>query len=69
MRVQVGEWLREKRKQKGLSQQQLADMMKIRQDTVSSVESGKWAISVDMLTLFCEHLGINLEKIFANAES
>jgi transcriptional regulator with XRE-family HTH domain len=67
MRVQIGEWLREKRKEKGLSQQELADKMWVGQDTVSKVEAGKWALSVDMLTLFCHHLDIPIKKIFANA--
>lgn len=64
MRVQIGDWLRENRQQKGLSQQQLADKMWVNQDTVSKVEAGKWAITVDMLTLFCHHLDIPIKKLF-----
>jgi transcriptional regulator with XRE-family HTH domain len=66
MRAQVGAWLREKREEKGLSQLELADKMWIKQETVSKVESGRWAITVDMLTLFCHHLGIPLEKMLTH---
>lgn len=60
----VGNWLKEKRRTKGLSQAALADLMGIRFETVSKVEAGKWAISVDMLALFCEHLECPLDNIF-----
>lgn len=66
-RTLIGVWLREKRIEKGLSQLELADKMWIRQETVSKVESGRWAITIDMLTLFCHHLGIPLKKIIDNA--
>ena len=62
----VGAWLRNKRESKGLSQAALANHMKIRFETVSKVEAGKWAISVDMLALFCEHLECPLDQIFTN---
>jgi transcriptional regulator with XRE-family HTH domain len=63
-RAIIGTWLKDKRIEKGLSQLELADKMSIRQETVSKVESGKWAITIDMLTLFCHHLNIPLKKIF-----
>lgn len=61
----VGNWLRDKRQAKGLSQAKLADLMGIRFETVSKVEAGKWAISVDMLALFCEHLEFPLDQLFS----
>lgn len=63
-RQHIGKWLRNKRLEKNLSQAQLADLMQIRFETVSKVEAGKWAISVDMLALFCEHLECPLDSIF-----
>ena len=60
----VGTWLREKRKAKGLSQAELADIMGVEHTTISKVEAGKWAISIDMLALFCEHLEYPLDEIF-----
>lgn len=65
-RAFIGQWLRGKRQAKGLSQAGLADLMGIRFETVSKVEAGKWAISVDMLALFCEHLEYPLDEIFKN---
>jgi DNA-binding Xre family transcriptional regulator len=38
--------------------------MGIKFTTVSKIEAGKWAISVDMLALFCEHLECPLDGIF-----
>lgn len=64
----VGAWLRDKRLEKGLSQAQLADLMGIRFETVSKVEAGKWAISMDMLALFCEHLEYPLDNIFTSKQ-
>lgn len=64
MRERIGAWLRDAREAKGWSQLELADKMWIRHETVSKVEAGKWAITVDMLTLFCHHLGLDLKKIF-----
>ena len=63
-REHIGKWLRDKRKAKELSQAELADLMGIRFETVSKVEAGKWAITVDMLALFCEHLECPLDEIF-----
>lgn len=63
-RTQIGTWLCNAREAKGLSQQALADRMWVRQETVSKVEAGKWAITVDMLALFCKHLDIDLKKLF-----
>jgi transcriptional regulator with XRE-family HTH domain len=60
----IGTWLKDKRETKGLSQAALARMMGIDPATVSKVEVGKWAISVDMLTLFCEHLDFPITKLF-----
>jgi transcriptional regulator with XRE-family HTH domain len=63
-RLTVGAWLKEKRTEKGLSQSGLARMMGIDQATVNKVEAGKWAISVDMLALFCEHLEYPITELF-----
>lgn len=65
-RALIGQWLTDLREAKGLSQQKLADLMGVEQATVSKVEKGKWAISIDMLTLFCFHLEYPLDKIFIN---
>lgn len=63
-RLHIGNWLKEKREAKELSQARLADIMGVDQATVAKVEAGKWAITVDMLSLFCLHLKIPLKKLF-----
>ena len=60
----VGNWLRNKREQKGLTQAELAGLMGVSDTTISKAEAGKWAISMDMLALFCEHLECPLDTIF-----
>lgn len=65
-RLVLGQWLADLREGKGWSQTKLAAIMGVEQATVSKVEQGKWAISIDMLTLFCHHLEYPLENIFKN---
>lgn len=63
-RLIVGNWLKNKRTSKELSQAALGRLMEIDPATINKVEAGKWAITVDMLALFCEHLGCPLDEIF-----
>lgn len=63
-REHIGALLRNRRKKLGLSQNDLSKKMGIRRPTISNVEAGKWAITVDMLTLFCHHLDIPIKKLF-----
>lgn len=63
-RETVGAWLREKRISKGLSQSELARMMGIASQTINKIEAGKWAITTDMLALFCEHLEYPITDLF-----
>lgn len=60
----VGLWLKEKRMEKGLSQSALGRMMGIDAATINKIEAGKWAITVDMLALFCEHLEYPITDLF-----
>jgi len=63
-RLTVGAWLKEKRTERGLSQSALARMMGIDQATINKIEVGKWAITIDMLALFCEHLEYPITDLF-----
>lgn len=60
----VGAWLREKRTGKGLSQSELGRLMGVASQTINKIESGKWAITTDMLALFCEHLESPIDQLF-----
>lgn len=51
-----GQWIREMREDKGLTQEQLADKMGVSRSTISKVEDGKWNFGVDTITLFGVHL-------------
>lgn len=63
-RETVGTWLKEKREAKDLTQTALALKMGIAPETVNKIEAGKWAITVDMLSLFCLHLKVPIKKLF-----
>jgi len=43
----IGSWIKEIRESKGMSQTQLAKEMDIDQSTISKIESGQWAVSID----------------------
>jgi transcriptional regulator with XRE-family HTH domain len=52
----LGNWIKEMREDKKLSQQQLADKMGISRSTISKIEDGKWNFGIDTLTIFALHL-------------
>ncbi|MEP2668819.1 MAG: helix-turn-helix transcriptional regulator [Cyclobacteriaceae bacterium] len=56
----IGDWLRQCREGKGLSQKQLADVMDLDKATIAKIENGKWAFNIDMLTRFCVALDVYL---------
>lgn len=51
-----GSWIKKIREEKGLSQQQLGDIMELDRSTISKIEAGKWNFSVDFLTMFAVKL-------------
>jgi transcriptional regulator with XRE-family HTH domain len=63
-RAHIGAWLKERRKESGLSQSELARQIGINQATINKIEAGKWAISVDMIELFLLHYGCSIADIF-----
>jgi len=52
----IGDWLKDMREQKGLSQQELADKMGIDQGTIAKIENGRWNFGIDTITMFAIHL-------------
>ena len=58
------EW-REKRKEKGLSQERLAKLVQVSQPFIAEIESGRKKPSVDVLMRICAVLDISL---FGNGE-
>lgn len=51
-RLKLGDKIRIVREQKGYSQEQLAELMKINRSTISKIENGKFSITVDYLVRF-----------------
>lgn len=62
-RVKTGENIRRIREKKGYSQEQLAEKMQISRSTISKIENGKFAISIDYLVKFGLHLNFDIELI------
>ncbi|SDI09826.1 Helix-turn-helix domain-containing protein [Chryseobacterium taeanense] len=61
----IGENLRDKRKEKNLSQQQLADLAgKIDRSKISDIENGKEDFLFSTLLKICKALDINIEELF-----
>ena len=57
--------IREKRKEKGLSQERLAKLVQVSQPFIAEIESGRRKPSVDVLMRICAVLDISL---FGNGE-
>ena len=57
--------IREKRKEKGLSQERLAKLVQVSQPFIAEIESGRKKPSVDVLIRICAVLDISL---FGNGE-
>ena len=51
-RLKIGEAIKEVREQRGYSQEELAEIMSISRSTISKIENGKFAISIDYLAKF-----------------
>lgn len=52
VRQLIGDWIREFRKDKGLTQEQVGEMLGITEGTVCKIEAGKW-LSLEMLIRLC----------------
>lgn len=62
-RINISSEIRKYRKKKGLSQEHLATLMGISRATISKIENGKFAISVDYLAKFAWHLDFDIKII------
>jgi transcriptional regulator with XRE-family HTH domain len=59
-RLRIGEEIRNIREEKGYSQEQLADIMKVSRTTISKIENGKFNFSIDYLSKFSLFLNFNI---------
>ena len=65
-RSDIGKEIHNYRSKKGYSQEQLADLMDISRTTISKIENGKFAISVDYLAKFAWHLDFDVRLLENN---
>ena len=61
LRYKIGRELKNIRKQRGYTQEQLASMMGISRSTVSKIENGKFSISIDYMELIAIFLNIEID--------
>ena len=62
-REAIGKQIRAFREKKGFSQDELAEIMGVNRSTISKVETGKFAITIDYLVRFAWHLDFELALI------
>ena len=56
--------LRDARSEKGLSQQQLADMVGVSRNTISSIDTGQFSPTAKLALILCIALDKKFEEIF-----
>jgi len=56
----IGGEIRKYREKKGFSQEHLANLMDISRATISKIENGKFAFSIDYLAKFAWHLDFDI---------
>ena len=58
---ELGKQLQNLREEKGLTQDEIAELMGISRTTISKIENGLWNFSVEKLQEYCNVLGIELQ--------
>lgn len=59
-RMKIAESIKSFREVRGYSQDELADIMNITRSTISKIENGKFAFSIDYILKFSWYLDFNL---------
>lgn len=59
----IGKQIRAFREKKGFSQDELAEIMEVNRSTISKVETGKFAISIDYLVKFAWYLDFDISVL------
>ncbi len=62
-RQKIGERIRAFREEKDYSQDALAEIMEVSRSTISKIENGKFAVSIDYLVKFGWHLDFEINLI------
>jgi transcriptional regulator with XRE-family HTH domain len=61
----IGQYLKDKRRQAGLSQDTVAIKAGAHKSTISRIENGKWLPTVDVLVCISEALDVDLTELLA----
>jgi len=64
----IGKQIRAFREKKGFSQDELAEVMEVNRSTISKVETGKFAITIDYLAKFAWYLDFNISVLEKQGE-
>lgn len=67
--IQTGKFISELRKQKGLTQQQLADMLNLSNKTISKWESGSGCPDISNLPILADALGVSVDELLRGERS
>ncbi len=59
-RESIGKQIRLYREKKGIGQQELAEIMEVKNSTISKIENGKFAISIDYLAKLAWYLDFDI---------
>jgi len=59
-REAIGKQIRAFREKKGFSQDELSEIMEVNRSTISKVETGKFAITIDYLVKFAWYLDFDI---------
>jgi transcriptional regulator with XRE-family HTH domain len=59
----IGKQIRAFREKKGFSQDELAEIMEVNRSTISKVETGRFAITIDYLVKFAWYLDFNISVL------
>lgn len=66
--VESGKRIKKLRKQNGLTQEQLADLLGVALNTISRIEVGSRGISIDLAIELAVHFDTTLDYIFMGRE-
>ena len=61
-------YLKELRQKEGISQDDLASILKVSRQTINSIETGKFDPSLKLVMKMTKHFNVSLEKIFIYEE-
>ena len=59
----IGKHIRAFRERRGFSQDELAEIMEVNRSTISKVETGKFAITIDYLVKFAWYLDFDISVL------